>query len=73
MPRKIIYIINPVSGTGKKKDLQEFIKKKTAEQKISYSIFQQNAGIKLPGIKPDNYLRIPSTIPKTPDQILYTW
>lgn len=39
MPRKIIYIINPVSGTGKKKDLQEFIEKKTAEQKISYSIF----------------------------------
>ena len=51
--RNIIYIINPVSGPGtsafvpkavgtpadKKKDLQQFIEKKTAEQKISYSVF----------------------------------
>lgn len=39
MPRHIIYIINPVSGTRKKKDLQQFIEKKTAEQKIPYQVF----------------------------------
>jgi diacylglycerol kinase (ATP) len=37
--RNIIYIINPVSGTKTKKDLQQFIEKKTAEQKISFQIF----------------------------------
>jgi len=37
--RNIIYIINPVSGTKKKKDLQQFIEKKTAEQKITFQIF----------------------------------
>jgi diacylglycerol kinase family enzyme len=37
--RNIIYIINPVSGTKKKKDLQQFIEKKTKEQNISYRIF----------------------------------
>ena len=37
--RNIIYIINPVSGTKSKNDLQQFIEKKTAEQKISFQIF----------------------------------
>ncbi len=37
--RNIIYIINPVSGTKTKKDLQQFIEKKTAGQKISYRVF----------------------------------
>ena len=47
--RNIIYIINPVSGPGssafakapadKKKDLQQFIEKKTTAQKISYRVF----------------------------------
>lgn len=47
--RKIIYIINPVSGpgtssfatapAGKKKDLQQFIEKKTAAQKIACQVF----------------------------------
>jgi diacylglycerol kinase (ATP) len=37
--RKIIYIINPVSGTRAKKDLQQFIEKKTTEQKIAFQIF----------------------------------
>jgi YegS/Rv2252/BmrU family lipid kinase len=37
--RNIIYIINPVSGTKKKKDLQPFIEKKTADQKIAFQIF----------------------------------
>lgn len=39
MSRYIIYIINPVSGTRKKKDLQQFIETETASQKISYQIF----------------------------------
>ncbi len=37
--RNIIYIINPVSGTRVKKNLQQLIEKKTAEQKISFQIF----------------------------------
>ena len=39
MPRHIIYIINPVSGTGTKKDLQVFIEQKTKEQAIPYQVF----------------------------------
>ncbi len=37
--RKIIYIINPISGTRTKKDLQQFIEKKTTEQKLAYQVF----------------------------------
>ncbi len=37
--RHIIYIINPISGTRTKKDLQQFIEKKTAEKNIPYLIF----------------------------------
>lgn len=37
--RNIIYIINPVSGTRKKTDLQQFIEKKTSGQKIAYRVF----------------------------------
>lgn len=37
--RNIIYIINPVSGTKTKKDLQHFIEKKTAERKILFRVF----------------------------------
>ena len=39
MARHIIYIINPISGTRTKKDLQEFIEKKTAEKKIPFQVF----------------------------------
>jgi YegS/Rv2252/BmrU family lipid kinase len=39
MRRKIIYIINPVSGTRTKKSLQKVIEEKTREQKIPYFIF----------------------------------
>jgi diacylglycerol kinase (ATP) len=39
MQRKIIYIINPISGTGSKKDLQSLIEKKTAEENIPFRIF----------------------------------
>ncbi len=37
--RKIIYIINPVSGPKTKNNLQQFIEKKTGEQKISFQVF----------------------------------
>ena len=37
--RHIIYIINPISGTRTKKDLQQFIEKKTAEQDIPFYVF----------------------------------
>lgn len=39
MSRKIIYIINPISGTKKKKDLQHFIEEKTKETGIPFSIY----------------------------------
>jgi diacylglycerol kinase (ATP) len=39
MSRKIIYIINPVSGTKSKKDLQQFIEDRTKEKNIPYFIF----------------------------------
>jgi diacylglycerol kinase (ATP) len=39
MPRYILYIINPVAGTRTKKDLQQFIAKKTLEKKIPFQIF----------------------------------
>ena len=37
--RHIIYIINPISGTRTKKDIQEFIEKSTRENKIPFEIF----------------------------------
>ncbi len=39
MNRKIIYIINPVSGTTSKKDLRPLIEDKTKERGIPYLIF----------------------------------
>ena len=37
--RYIIYIINPISGTRTKKDLQQFIEKKTIAKNIPYLVF----------------------------------
>jgi diacylglycerol kinase (ATP) len=37
--RNIIYIINPVSGTRTKKDLQQLIEKKTTEAGIKFQVF----------------------------------
>ena len=37
--QNIIYIINPISGTGIKKGLQQLIKKKTEEKNIPFQIF----------------------------------
>ena len=39
MNRKIIYIINPVSGTRSKKDIRQIIETKTGQQQLDYSIF----------------------------------
>jgi len=39
MPKKILYIINPISGTRTKADLQAFIEKETKKQNIPYKIF----------------------------------
>jgi YegS/Rv2252/BmrU family lipid kinase len=39
MPRNLLYIINPVSGTKTKKDLQQLIENKTAGQNISFRVF----------------------------------
>ena len=39
MPREIIYIINPISGTRTKKDLRLFIEKQTTDRGINFEIF----------------------------------
>lgn len=39
MSRRIIYIINPISGTRAKKNLQQFIETKTREKEIPFDIF----------------------------------
>ena len=43
MERKIIYLINPISGTVKKDSLEKLIHKKTTEQNISYEVLYTNA------------------------------
>lgn len=43
MLRKLIYFINPISGTGKKTELLETIQKKTAKEKISFEVLYTNA------------------------------
>jgi YegS/Rv2252/BmrU family lipid kinase len=43
MSRKIIYLINPISGTRGKRSLQEMIRQKTEEQGIDFSILPTNA------------------------------
>lgn len=39
MSRHIIYIINPISGTRTKKDLQAYIEQKTTEKNIPFQVF----------------------------------
>lgn len=39
MTRRFIYIINPISGTRTKKDLQQFIENKTAEAGFPFQVF----------------------------------
>jgi diacylglycerol kinase (ATP) len=43
MSRKIIYLINPISGTRAKRSLKEMIRQKTQEQGIEFSILPTNA------------------------------
>lgn len=39
MPKRIIYIINPIAGTRTKKDLQQYVEKTTKQKGIPYHIF----------------------------------
>lgn len=43
MPRKIIYLINPISGTKGKSSLMELIARKTKERNIDFEIIHTNA------------------------------
>jgi YegS/Rv2252/BmrU family lipid kinase len=43
MPRKIIYLINPISGTGGKSSLRDLIIRKTEARKIDYCILPTDA------------------------------
>ncbi len=42
--RNFLYIINPVAGTRAKKDLQQYIEKRTSEERIPFHIFPSVAG-----------------------------
>ena len=43
MPRKIIYLVNPISGTKGESSLQELIARKTKERNIDFEIIHTNA------------------------------
>jgi diacylglycerol kinase (ATP) len=43
MPRKIIYLINPISGTGGKSSVQELITQRTQKNNIDFTILPTNA------------------------------
>jgi diacylglycerol kinase (ATP) len=43
MPRKIIYLINPISGTGGKSSVQELITQRTKKNNIDFTILPTNA------------------------------
>jgi YegS/Rv2252/BmrU family lipid kinase len=42
MPRKLAYLINPISGTGKKDVLKKIIEKHTEEQELEFDIISTN-------------------------------
>ena len=44
MGRKIIYLINPISGTKEKSSLREIISKKTSEKEIPFEILSTSKG-----------------------------
>ena len=54
MNRRIIYIINPISGTGKRSALQQFIEQETKKKNIPYQIF--------PSVESGNYSFLKSII-----------
>jgi len=43
MPRKIVYLVNPISGTQAKSSLEELLAEKTREQNIEFEILQTPA------------------------------
>ncbi len=43
MERKIIYLINPISGTSKKKNIQLLVERETAFKQIPFKVFPTNA------------------------------
>lgn len=43
MSRNIIYLYNPISGTGKKSSLLQLIKEKTAAAKLNFELMETNA------------------------------
>jgi diacylglycerol kinase (ATP) len=55
MSRRFIYIINPISGTRKKKDLQDFLEAETRKHDIPYDVYPSVANgdyrFLLPSIK----------------------
>ncbi len=44
MERKIVYLVNPISGTSKKDGLKKLIKKETTAKGIPFEIMHTNAG-----------------------------
>jgi len=54
MNRSIIYIINPISGSGKRATLQSFIEQETSKKNIPYKIF--------PSVESGNYFFLRSII-----------
>jgi YegS/Rv2252/BmrU family lipid kinase len=43
MNRKIVYLINPISGTKGKSTLQDLVRRKTRQQKIDFEVLPTNA------------------------------
>lgn len=43
MQRKIVFLINPISGTGKKNKIQKLVEKETAAREIPFEILPTNA------------------------------
>ena len=43
MRRKIVYLINPISGTSKKESIKKMIERETKAQEIPYEIYATNA------------------------------
>ena len=52
MQRKIIYIINPISGTSEKKELLRLVEKKTEQEKIPFSVYPSVANGDYSFLKP---------------------
>ena len=51
MSRKIIYLINPISGTQGKSSLKELITRETTKQQIDFEIIHTKCGRRLSFLK----------------------